>query len=222
MKEKLKLKRDLGFALLVFYGLGNILGAGIYVLVGKVAGVAGYYAPFAFVVSAVVAYFTALSYAELSARYPFSSGEALYVQKGFNKRWYCRHRFRRRQGYDRGRGRGYCNGAEYVEGERSGCRSRFQGVWPDSSFPGRGNAGVSWPTPLGQIDASAVVQQMAINFVGPPMMVQALRPVLNRGASVFFTTSNLDRMGMPRLAVYSASKAALRTLARTLAAELVG
>ena len=84
------------------------------------------------------------------------------------------------------------------------------------------NAGVSWPTPLGQIDASAVVQQMAINFVGPPMMVQALRPVLNRGASVFFTTSNLDRMGMPRLAVYSASKAALRTLARTLAAELVG
>jgi len=84
------------------------------------------------------------------------------------------------------------------------------------------NAGVSWPAPLGQIDASAVVQQMTINFVGPLMMVQALRPLLNRGASVFFTTSNLDRMGMPGLAVYSASKAALRSLARTLAAELVG
>jgi len=84
------------------------------------------------------------------------------------------------------------------------------------------NAGVSWPAPLGQIDASAVVQQMTINLVGPLMMVQALRPLLSRGASVFFTTSNLDRMGMPGLAVYSASKAALRSLARTLAAELVG
>ena len=84
MKQKITLKRDLGFTLLVFYGLGNILGAGIYVLVGKVVEIAGYYAPFAFVISAVVAYFTALSYAELSARYPYSAGEALYVYKGFH------------------------------------------------------------------------------------------------------------------------------------------
>jgi len=86
MEKSPTLKRDLGFLLLVFYGLGNILGAGIYVLVGKVAGIAGYYAPFAFVISAFVAYFTALSYAELSARFPYSAGEALYVQKGFNNK----------------------------------------------------------------------------------------------------------------------------------------
>jgi NAD(P)-dependent dehydrogenase (short-subunit alcohol dehydrogenase family) len=82
------------------------------------------------------------------------------------------------------------------------------------------NAGVCRLAPLGQIDANVLAQQMAINVTGPLMMVQALQPLLNRGASVFFTTSNLDRMGVPGLAVYSAAKAAIRSLVRTLAAEL--
>lgn len=81
------LKRVLGLPLLVFYGLGNILGAGIYVLVGKVAGVAGYAAPLSFLLASVVAAFTALSYAELSARYPLSAGEAVYIQAAFRRRW---------------------------------------------------------------------------------------------------------------------------------------
>jgi len=72
--------------LLTFYGLGNILGAGIYVLIGKVAGNAGMFAPVAFFVASLVAAFTALSYAELSARYPLSAGEAVYIQKGLNIR----------------------------------------------------------------------------------------------------------------------------------------
>lgn len=82
------------------------------------------------------------------------------------------------------------------------------------------NACVCRLSPLGQIDANALAQQMAINVTGPLLMVQALLPLLNRGASVFFTTSNLDRMGVPGMAIYSATKAALRSLARTLAAEL--
>ena len=87
MQESTNLKRSLGLWLLTFYGLGNILGAGIYVLVGKVAGAAGYYAPLSFMMAAFVAAFTAFTYAELSARYPVSAGEAVYLQKGFEKAW---------------------------------------------------------------------------------------------------------------------------------------
>ena len=41
--SQVKLSREIGVFLLLFYGLGNILGAGIYVLVGKVAGISGYF-----------------------------------------------------------------------------------------------------------------------------------------------------------------------------------
>ena len=84
--ERVELKRALNLAFLTLYGLGTILGAGIYVLVGKVAGLAGLYAPVAFLVAAVVTALTAFSYAELSARYPRSAGEAVYVQEGFGVR----------------------------------------------------------------------------------------------------------------------------------------
>ncbi|QOP41495.1 APC family permease [Sulfurimonas marina] len=78
------LKRDITLPLLVFYGLGNILGAGIYVLVGKVASISGYYAPLSFIIACIVVFFTALSYSELSSRFPYSAGEALYSKEAFN------------------------------------------------------------------------------------------------------------------------------------------
>jgi amino acid transporter len=81
---EVQLKRSLTLPLLTLYGLGTILGAGVYVLIGKVAGVAGIYAPIAFLVSAVIAAFTGFSYAQLSSRYPRSAGEALYVSKAFS------------------------------------------------------------------------------------------------------------------------------------------
>jgi amino acid transporter len=84
--EPVELKRALNLAFLTLYGLGTILGAGIYVLVGKVAGIAGLYAPLAFLVAAVVAAVTAFSYAELASRLPKSAGEAVYVQEGFGAR----------------------------------------------------------------------------------------------------------------------------------------
>ena len=77
------LKRSLSLPLITFYGLGNILGAGIYVLVGKVAGEAGYFAPLAFFIASVIAAISAFTYAELSARYPVSAGEAVYLYEGF-------------------------------------------------------------------------------------------------------------------------------------------
>ncbi|HSS66681.1 MAG TPA: amino acid permease, partial [Gammaproteobacteria bacterium] len=67
------LKRSLGLGLISLYGLGNILGAGIYVLVGKVVGTAGVHAPLAFVVAAMVAALSAFTYGELAARYPVSA-----------------------------------------------------------------------------------------------------------------------------------------------------
>jgi len=77
------LKREVSLSMLIFYGLGNILGAGIYVLIGEVAGVSGIYMPLSFIIACVVVFFTALSYAELSARYPVSAGEAVYIYEGF-------------------------------------------------------------------------------------------------------------------------------------------
>lgn len=84
--ETTSLRRSLSLPLLTFYGLGNILGAGIYVLIGKVAGAAGLYAPVAFLLALLLALFTAFSYAELSARYPYSAGEAVYVHRGLGVR----------------------------------------------------------------------------------------------------------------------------------------
>ncbi len=83
-KHKHKLKRNVTLPMLVFYGLGNIFGAGIYVLIGEVAGIAGVYIPLSFLLACIVVSFTALTYAELSARYPMSAGEALYINAGFN------------------------------------------------------------------------------------------------------------------------------------------
>ncbi|MGH1416688.1 MAG: APC family permease [Pelagimonas sp.] len=77
------LKRRIGLPLLVAYGVGVMVGAGIYVLVGAVAGVSGQWAPFAFLLAGLVAAPTALSYAEFSTRIPEAAGEAAYIGKGF-------------------------------------------------------------------------------------------------------------------------------------------
>lgn len=86
MSTPAELKRAISLPLLTLYGLGTILGAGIYVLVGKVAGVAGMHAPISFALAAVLAVLSALSYAELAARYPKSAGQAVYVQRGLGVR----------------------------------------------------------------------------------------------------------------------------------------
>ncbi|MCA0927612.1 APC family permease [Ruegeria profundi] len=82
-----KLKRALTTPMLTLYGLGVTVGAGIYVLVGATAQIAGPYAAFSFVVAALVVSLTALSYAELATRYPVSAGEAAYVAAGFQRDW---------------------------------------------------------------------------------------------------------------------------------------
>ena len=80
------LRRTLGLPLLVLYGTGITVGAGIYVLIGSVAGHAGTYAPWAFVIAALVMALTVGSYAELCTRYPVSAGEAAYIRAAFGSR----------------------------------------------------------------------------------------------------------------------------------------
>ncbi|NNE23000.1 MAG: amino acid permease [Rhizobiales bacterium] len=82
-----RLKRSLNLPLLVLYGLGTTIGAGIYVLVGAAAGRSGMYAPFAFVAAAIAVAPSAASYAELAGRFPVSAGEAAYVNAGFKSRY---------------------------------------------------------------------------------------------------------------------------------------
>ena len=80
---KTALSRSLNLPLLVLYGLGTTIGAGIYVLIGVTAERAGTHAPIAFIVSGVVMAFSAASFAEFVRRHPVSAGEAAYVTAGF-------------------------------------------------------------------------------------------------------------------------------------------
>ncbi len=78
------LKRTLTLSQITLYGVGTILGAGIYVLLGEVALVSGTFTPVAFLVAAVVVSFSAYSYRHLARRFPYSAGEAVYVQEAFS------------------------------------------------------------------------------------------------------------------------------------------
>ncbi len=81
-----ELKRTLGLAECVFFGVGSILGAGIYTLIGKVAGLSGNFIWLSFLIAAISALFTAFSYAELSAAFPKAGGEYEYAKRAFGKK----------------------------------------------------------------------------------------------------------------------------------------
>ncbi|HEY3488149.1 MAG TPA: hypothetical protein VGL10_08785, partial [Gammaproteobacteria bacterium] len=85
--SEITLKRSLTLPLMVFYGLGTVLGAGIYALIGAVAASAGMAAIWAFILAAPIVALTAATYAELSIRLPFSGGAAIYADEAFGSRW---------------------------------------------------------------------------------------------------------------------------------------
>ena len=78
------LKREIDLLTLVIYGTGIIVGAGIYALIGKAAGTAGNSVWLSFLLGAVLAAFTAMSYAELSSMFPKSASEFHYVKNAFD------------------------------------------------------------------------------------------------------------------------------------------
>jgi basic amino acid/polyamine antiporter, APA family len=84
------LRRVLTFWPVLFYGLGVIVGAGIYVAIGTVMTRAGDTAPVAFLLAGITAAMTGLCYAELASRFPEASGSVVYVKHGFNAEWLAR------------------------------------------------------------------------------------------------------------------------------------
>ena len=83
------------------------------------------------------------------------------------------------------------------------------------------NAGVAYSTPIDATDEARYEEIMAINIKGVFFTVQAFLPLMRPGSSIVLNTSWLADTGTPGLSLLSASKAAVRSLSRTLAAELL-
>lgn len=83
---KKELKRSLGFWDVLMFGVGGIVGAGIYAIIGKAAGLSGNMLWLSFVIAAVVALLTGLSYAEFVSRYPDSGGSFEYIKQGLGRK----------------------------------------------------------------------------------------------------------------------------------------
>jgi amino acid transporter len=79
------LKRAIGPWMLLVFVVGDVLGAGIYALVGVVAGETGGAIWTAFLLASVLAILTAFSYAELVTKYPQAGGAAVYVHHAFRR-----------------------------------------------------------------------------------------------------------------------------------------
>lgn len=84
------------------------------------------------------------------------------------------------------------------------------------------NAGVAKFAPFAETSESLYDEQFDINIKGAFFTIQKALPLLNDGASIILNTSVVDSKGTTGASAYSATKAALRSLARTTAAELVG
>lgn len=82
-----QLARVMGIWSLALYGAGDMLGAGVYGLVGRAAGQMGNAVWLAFIASMVAALCTGLSYAEIGSRYPKAAGAAFVVQRSFGKKF---------------------------------------------------------------------------------------------------------------------------------------
>lgn len=78
-----KLKQNIGLLALTLYGVGDILGSGIYGLIGKAAGQMGHAVWLSFFVSMIAAGLTGLSYASIGSRYPRAGGAAYVSFRAF-------------------------------------------------------------------------------------------------------------------------------------------
>jgi len=83
------------------------------------------------------------------------------------------------------------------------------------------NAGITRFAPFESMTESVYDEVLAVNAKGPYFTVQKLAPLINAGGAVVVTTSVVNEMGYPMISAYSASKAALRSMVRSLARELL-
>lgn len=82
------------------------------------------------------------------------------------------------------------------------------------------NAGIAKPRPFEMADREYYDSMMDVNFAGTYFTIKSALPHLNDGASIILNTSVSNVKGMPGLSVYAATKAAMRSLVRTLSVEL--
>lgn len=83
------------------------------------------------------------------------------------------------------------------------------------------NAGIGRFSHFSEVEEATFDELVGVNFKGLFFNVQKALPLLSEGASVILTTSIAVQKGFPGTAIYSATKAAVRSLARTLAVELL-
>lgn len=83
----MKLKRTVGLFGATFFGVGIIVGAGIFSLIGPAAGMAGNSLWISFLIGAIIASFTGLSYCELSTMFPKAAAEYVYTRRAFGSRF---------------------------------------------------------------------------------------------------------------------------------------
>jgi len=84
-----ELKRHMGLFQLTMYGVGLILGAGIYVLIGEAVGFAGNSVWVAFALGSIVALFAGFSYAELSSIFPKAAAEYVFIKNAFKSNFFA-------------------------------------------------------------------------------------------------------------------------------------
>lgn len=174
------LKRSLSPTMLVLYGLGTTVGAGIYVLVGKVAGEAGVYAPLSFLIAALVAAPTAVSFGALAARYPRSAGEAVYVEEAF----------------------GFPQLSQLV-----GLAVVFVGLVSSAAIVS-GAVGylqniVSVPTWAGLLLIVALLGLIAVWGISESVIVTAIATVLEIGGLLLIVWFGRDAIGLDRISVFA-------------------
>ncbi|WP_198399568.1 SDR family oxidoreductase [Burkholderia gladioli] len=82
------------------------------------------------------------------------------------------------------------------------------------------NAGASTVAPFEAITEEYVADNLSLNFTGTFFTIQKTAPIIAKGGSIIVTTSFLNTIGFPGLSILAATKAATRSLVRTLGAEL--
>ena len=82
------------------------------------------------------------------------------------------------------------------------------------------NAGVCRFRPIEQVDEAFFDEHFDINVKGAYFTIQQILPLIPDGGSILLNASVAARIGRPRISVYAATKAAVRSLGRTIAAEV--
>ena len=81
------------------------------------------------------------------------------------------------------------------------------------------NAGIAQPMPFSDVDDGNIDSQVDVNFKGVIYTIQSMLPLMNKPSSIVLTSTTMIEQGVAGMSVYAATKAAVRSLARTLSAE---